>query len=70
MSTDDLPSFAQMALGKPVLKALDLVGYELPTPIQAQTIPLILQGRDLIGQAQTGTGKTLPLRCRYCPISI
>ena len=58
MSTENLPSFAQMALSKPVLKALDLVGYELPTPIQAQTIPLILQGRDLLGQAQTGTGKT------------
>ncbi len=58
MSTDPLPSFSQMALNKPVLKALDLVGYELPTPIQAQAIPLLLQSRDLIGQAQTGTGKT------------
>ncbi len=58
MSTDPIPSFAQMALIKPVLKALDLVGYELPTPIQAQTIPLLLESRDLLGQAQTGTGKT------------
>ena len=58
MSTDPIPSFAQMALNKSVLKALDLVGYELPTPIQAQTIPLLLQDRDVLGQAQTGTGKT------------
>ncbi len=47
-----------MALSKPVLKVLDDVGYEIPSPIQAQTIPLMLEGKDVIGQAQTGTGKT------------
>ncbi|MGB7085209.1 MAG: DEAD/DEAH box helicase [Phormidesmis sp.] len=51
-------SFQDLALIDPVLRALDDVGYENPTPIQAQTIPPLLQGRDIIGQAQTGTGKT------------
>ncbi len=60
MSNDvsTLPSFRDLALIEPVLKALDDVGYETPSPIQAQTIPLILQGKDVLGQAQTGTGKT------------
>ena len=47
-----------MALKAPLLKALNLLGYELPTAIQARTIPLLLEGRDVLGQAQTGTGKT------------
>lgn len=50
--------FTDMALKQPLLKALNALGYELPTAIQAQTIPLILDGRDVLGQAQTGTGKT------------
>lgn len=58
MTTDNVTPFKQLALSKPVLKALDDVGYETPSPIQAQAIPLLLAGRDLIGQAQTGTGKT------------
>ena len=40
------------------MKAVEKMGFEEATPIQAKTIPLALQGRDLIGQAQTGTGKT------------
>lgn len=63
-----LPSFHDLDLGQPLLRALDQVGYEQPTPIQAQTIPPLLAGRDLLGQAQTGTGKTaafaLPLLSR------
>ena len=51
-------SFQDLALNKSLLKILDEVGYESPSPIQAQTIPLLLDGRDIIGQAQTGTGKT------------
>jgi len=51
-------TFEEMGLSKPILKALDHVGYENPTPIQAETIPLLLSGHDLVGQAQTGTGKT------------
>jgi ATP-dependent RNA helicase DeaD len=58
MTTDAVTSFNQLALNKFLLKALDEVGYESPSPIQAQTIPLLLDSRDIIGQAQTGTGKT------------
>jgi ATP-dependent RNA helicase DeaD len=60
MSNDvsTLPSFRDLALSEPVLRALDDVGYETPSPIQAQTIPHLLAGRDVLGQAQTGTGKT------------
>ena len=50
--------FSDLALGEPLLKALNDVGYETPSPIQAATIPPLLEGRDLLGQAQTGTGKT------------
>ena len=60
MSNDvsSIPSFRDLALIDPVLKALDDVGYETPSPIQAQVIPHMLQGKDVLGQAQTGTGKT------------
>jgi ATP-dependent RNA helicase DeaD len=58
MPADTITQFADMALSPPLLKALDALGYEVPTAIQAQTIPLLLQGRDVLGQAQTGTGKT------------
>jgi ATP-dependent RNA helicase DeaD len=70
MSLDStpLPSFRDLALSAPVLKALDDVGYETPSPIQAQIIPYMSAGKDVIGQAQTGTGKTaafaLPLLSR------
>src|SRR5271167_4166896 len=52
------PGFRDLALSEPVLRALTDVGYEAPTPIQAQTIPVLLSGVDMLGQAQTGTGKT------------
>ena len=58
MTTNPVTSFDQLALSKPVLKVLDDIGYETPSPIQAQTIPLMLEARDLVGQAHTGTGKT------------
>jgi ATP-dependent RNA helicase DeaD len=51
-------SFRDLALSEPVLRALTDVGYEAPTPIQAATIPVLLSGADMLGQAQTGTGKT------------
>ena len=57
-STTTTPTFADLGLVEPLLRALSEVGYEAPTPIQAKTIPVLLEGRDLIGQAQTGTGKT------------
>jgi ATP-dependent RNA helicase DeaD len=52
------PSFRDLALSEPVLRALTDVGYEAPSPIQAATIPVLLSGADMLGQAQTGTGKT------------
>ncbi len=58
MTTETVASFDQLALSQPILKVLDDVGYEIPSPIQSKTIPLIAQGRDVLGQAQTGTGKT------------
>ncbi len=58
MSTGQVATFDQLALSNPILKALKDVGYETPSPIQAETIPLLLEGRDVLGQAQTGTGKT------------
>jgi ATP-dependent RNA helicase RhlE len=51
-------SFRMLNLPEPILRALDDAGYETPTEIQAQAIPPALEGRDLIGRAQTGTGKT------------
>ena len=60
--------FRELGLSEPVLRALNDVGYEAPTPIQIATVPALLSGRDLVGQAQTGTGKTgafaWPLLCR------
>ena len=68
MSAVSGTKFQDLALAGPVLKSLTEVGYEIPTPIQEQTIPLVLAGRDVVGQAQTGTGKTaafaLPLLSR------
>lgn len=52
------PSFADLGLDPRLLEALVTLGYEEPTEIQAQAIPQVLQGRDLVGQAATGTGKT------------
>ena len=51
-------NFDQLGLSEPLLRALKSEGYQTPTPIQAQSIPLILQHKDLLGCAQTGTGKT------------
>ena len=53
-----LPTFADLGLSEPIVAGLREVGYESPSPIQAATIPVLLAGHDLIGQAQTGTGKT------------
>jgi ATP-dependent RNA helicase DeaD len=53
-----MTTFADLGLSESTLQALRDVGYETPSPIQEQTIPLLLQGQDVIGQAQTGTGKT------------
>ncbi len=52
------PSFAELGLAEPIQRALAAENYDEPTPIQAKAIPLILSGRDVLGIAQTGTGKT------------
>lgn len=57
-SEDEGIRFTDLGLDARVLAALEKVGYEKPSPIQAQTIPLLLEGRDVVGLAQTGTGKT------------
>ena len=51
-------TFTSLALIEPLLRALDVLGYHTPTPVQAQAIPAVLEGRDLMAAAQTGTGKT------------
>ena len=53
-----MTQFSELGLADPILRALDDAGYREPTPIQAQTIPALLGGRDVLGIAQTGTGKT------------
>ncbi len=53
-----MTTFTELKLSAPLLQALATEGYETPTPIQAQAIPSLLEGRDLLGIAQTGTGKT------------
>ena len=69
-TSNEAPSlrFSDLALSESLMQALVAVGYESPSPIQAATIPPLLDGRDVLGQAQTGTGKTaafaLPLLAR------
>jgi len=53
-----LTQFSELGLAEPVLRALAQEGYDAPTPIQEQSIPSLLEGKDLLGIAQTGTGKT------------
>ena len=64
-------SFAELGLPPTLLQAIAQIGYEAPSPIQAMAIPPLLQGKDLLGQAQTGTGKTaafaLPILARLDP---
>ena len=61
-------SFRELKLSEPLIRVLDEIGYETPTPIQSQAIPLLMNGRDILGHAPTGTGKTaafaLPLLSR------
>ena len=63
-----LATFTELGLPEALLAAVTAAGFESPTPIQARAIPILLEGKDLIGQAQTGTGKTaafaLPLLAR------
>ncbi len=69
--SDSIITFADLGLPPTMLQALEALGYETPSPIQAAAIPALLDGHDIIGQAQTGTGKTaafaLPLLARIDP---
>ena len=69
--TQEIGGFAALGLHPNILAALTAVGYEEPSPIQSQAIPVILAGHDMIGQAQTGTGKTaafaLPILSKIDP---
>ncbi|MFC0581631.1 DEAD/DEAH box helicase [Micrococcoides hystricis] len=56
--TDQIPNFTDLGLDGRILTALDDLGYEKPSPVQAATIPHLLEGKDVMGLAQTGTGKT------------
>ncbi len=53
-----LPLFSELGLSEPIQRAIEEMGYRHPTPIQAEAIPFVLMGRDVLGVAQTGTGKT------------
>ncbi|MFU8877286.1 MAG: DEAD/DEAH box helicase, partial [Wenzhouxiangellaceae bacterium] len=65
---ETVPGFSELGLPEPLLRTLAELGYEAPSPIQAATIPALLRGGDVLGQAQTGTGKTaafaLPILAR------
>ena len=56
-STASTPSFSALGLSDELCSMVRELGYEVPTPVQIRSIPILLAGRDLIAQAQTGTGK-------------
>ena len=58
MPAENTPTFKALGLQRELTDAVAALGYEEPTPVQRETIPLLLEGRDLLGQAETGTGKT------------
>ena len=57
-ATENLPAFDELGLSDVILRAIENLGYTAPTPVQAGSIPVVLEGRDLLAAAQTGTGKT------------
>ncbi len=57
-ATESLPAFEELGLSDEMLRAIESLGYTAPTPVQAGSIPVVLEGRDLLAAAQTGTGKT------------
>ncbi len=57
-ATESLPAFDELGLSDEMLRAIESLGYTAPTPVQAGSIPVVLEGRDLLAAAQTGTGKT------------
>src|SRR5690625_1279336 len=72
-STESAPSFSDFSLHPSILQAIAETGYTTPTPIQAQALPVVMDGRDVMRAAQTGTGKTaaftLPIVPRLLPLA-
>ena len=68
-ATDPIEGFENLGLPSEVLKAITKVGFETPSPIQAHTIPVLMDGHDVVGLAQTGTGKTAAFASRSCRAS-
>lgn len=70
MSSEEtvVPNFDELGLPEALVASVKEIGYETPSPIQAASIPVLLQGESLLGQAQTGTGKRHPLLCRCWPV--
>ena len=64
-----MSTFTELHLDDRILEALDGEGYRTPTPVQAETIPALMDGRDVLGIAQTGTGKPQPLLYPFSIIS-
>src|SRR5690625_210329 len=73
ISTETTPVFSDFGLHPNILQAVTETGYTTPTPIQAQALPVVMDGRDVMGAAQTGTGKTaaftLPILHRLMPLA-
>src|SRR5690625_5120513 len=73
-SDSTIQHFSDFSLHPKILQAIKATGYTTPTPIQAQAIPPVVDGRDVMGAAQTGTGKTaafsLPILHRLMPLAI
>lgn len=73
ISTEHTPTFSDFGLHPSILQAIAETGYTIPTPIQAQALPVVMDGRDVMGAAQTGTGKTaaftLPILHRLLPLA-
>src|SRR5690554_3917701 len=73
IQTEPTPTFSDFGLHPSILQAIDETGYNTPTPIQAQALPVVMDGRDVMGAAQTGTGKTaaftLPILHRLLPMA-
>ncbi len=55
---EDLPTFEEFGLKREIMQSIRYAGFKMPSPIQSQAIPIIMEGRDVVGQAHTGTGKT------------
>lgn len=70
MNTPEAHSFAQYSLSRPILEALDMLGYHQPTGIQQEVIPLVMAGRNVVARSRTGTGKTAAFAVPLCEMAV